>query len=92
MTSPLQLTKNAFGRHLPLEMLDRALEPTITHVNFNWLALYGLDHERFFSLQERRRLTQHPRRRKEGTRARVNEGSTPCKFKATGSPGCRWCR
>lgn len=66
MASPLELTKDPFGRHLPLEMLDRALEPTITDVNFDWLALYGLDHERFFSLQERRRLTQPGIRRKEG--------------------------
>jgi hypothetical protein len=47
-------------------VLDRALEPTLTHVNFDWFALYGLDHERFCSLQERRRLTQCTRTRKEG--------------------------
>ena len=65
MTASLELAKDAFGRHLALEVLDRALESTFTDVNFDWLTLYGLDHERFCSLQERRRLTQCTRQRKE---------------------------
>jgi len=66
MTTTLELAEDALGRHFALEVLDRALEPTLTHVNFDWFALYGLDHERFCSLQERRRLTQCTRTRKEG--------------------------
>lgn len=58
MTAPLELAEDALGRHLALEVFDRALEPTLTHVNFDWFALYGLDHERFYSLQEPPRLTQ----------------------------------
>ena len=49
MTAALELTEDAFGRHLAFEVLDRALESTFTDVNFDWLTLYGLDHERFGS-------------------------------------------
>ena len=65
MTAPLELAEDSLGRHLALEVLDRTFEPTLTHVNFDWFALYGLDHERVCSLQERPRLTHSPRRRKE---------------------------
>ena len=65
MTAPLELTKNALGRHLALEVLDRTLESTFTDVNFDRLTLYGLNHERFCSSYERRRLTQCTQARKE---------------------------
>jgi hypothetical protein len=61
----LELTKDALGRHLALEVLDRALESTFTDVNFDRPTLYGLNHERFCSSYERRRLTQCTQRRKE---------------------------
>lgn len=50
MTSTLELTEDALGRHLALQVLDRTLESTFTNVNFDRLALYGFDHERFCSL------------------------------------------
>jgi hypothetical protein len=65
VTASLELAEDTLGRHLALEVLDRALEPTFTDVNFDWFALNGLDHERFCSLQERRRLTQCTQARKE---------------------------
>jgi hypothetical protein len=49
VTAPLELAEDALGRHLALEVLDRTLESTLTDVNFDWLTLYGLDHERFCS-------------------------------------------
>ena len=49
MTAALELTEDAFGRHLAFEVLDRTLESTFTNVNFDRLALYGFDHERFCS-------------------------------------------
>ena len=49
MTAPLELAKDALCGHLALQVLDRALESTFTDVNFDWLTLYGLDHERFCS-------------------------------------------
>ena len=45
MTSPLELTKNALGCHLTLEVLNRTLEPTFADVNFDGIDLYGLNHE-----------------------------------------------
>jgi len=74
MAAPLELPQDTLGGHLTLQMLDRALEPTFTHVNFDWFALYGLDHERFCSLQEPRRLTQCTETRKEapGFRTRAS--------------------
>ena len=65
MTAALELPEDALGGHLALKMLDRTLESTFTHVNFDWFALYGLNHERFCSLQEPRRLTQCTEARKE---------------------------
>ena len=53
MTAPLELAKDALGGHLALQVLDRALEPTLADVNFDWLTLYGLDHERLRSLPRR---------------------------------------
>ena len=71
MTAPLQLAEDALGRHLALQVLDRTLESTFTDVNFNRLTLYGLNHERFCSSYERRRLTQCTRPRKEAWLYRV---------------------
>jgi hypothetical protein len=52
-------------------VLDRTLESTFTNVNFDRLTLYGLNHERFCSSYERRRLTQCTQPRKE---ARIFQG------------------
>jgi hypothetical protein len=52
-------------------VLDRTLESTFTDVNFDRLTLYGLNHERFCSSYERRRLTQCTQPRKE---ARISRG------------------
>ena len=71
MAAALELTEDAFGRHLALEVLDRTLESTFTDVNFDRLTLYGLNHERFYSSCERRRLTQCTQQRKE---ARIFQG------------------
>lgn len=71
MTAALELTEDAFGRHLAFEVLDRTLESTFTDVNFDRLTLYGLNHERFCSSYERRRLTQCTQPRKE---ARIFQG------------------
>ena len=49
VTAALELPENALGGHLALEVLDRTLEATLTNVNFDGLALYGFDHERFCS-------------------------------------------
>jgi hypothetical protein len=49
VTAPLELPKDALRRHLALEVLDRTFDSTFTDVNFDWLALYGFNHERFFS-------------------------------------------
>jgi len=49
MAPALELSKDAFGGHLALEVLHRTFESTFTDVNFDWLALYGFDHERFCS-------------------------------------------
>jgi hypothetical protein len=49
VTAALELSEDALGGHLALEVLDRTLESTFTNVNFDRLALYGFDHERFFS-------------------------------------------
>jgi len=49
MTASLELPEDALGRHLTLQVLDRALESTFTDVNFDRLALYGFNHERFRS-------------------------------------------
>jgi hypothetical protein len=49
MTPTLELSKDAFGGHLALEVLHRTLESTFTDVNFDRLALYGFNHERFRS-------------------------------------------
>lgn len=65
MTAALELTEDAFGRHLALEVLDRTLESAFTDVNFDRLTLYGLNHERCRSSYERRRLTQCTQPRKE---------------------------
>jgi hypothetical protein len=65
VTAALELTEDAFGRHLALEVLDRTLESSFTDVNFDRLTLYGLNHERFSSSYERRRLTQCTQRCKE---------------------------
>ena len=40
MAAALQFPENAFGGHLAFEVLDRTLESTITHVNFNRFTLY----------------------------------------------------
>ncbi len=74
MTTTLELAEDALGRHLALEVLDRALESTFTDVNFDRLTLYGLNHERFCSSYERRRLTQCTEGRKE---AHVFQGKDP---------------
>ena len=65
MTPTLELPKDPFGGHLPLEVLHRTFESTFTDVNFDRLTLYGLNHERFCSSYERRRLTQCTQARKE---------------------------
>jgi len=52
MTTTLELAEDALGRHFALEVLDRALEPAFTHVNFDWFALYGLNHERLYFLSK----------------------------------------
>jgi hypothetical protein len=49
VTATLELPEDALGGHLALEVLDRTLESTFTNVNFDRLALYGFDHERFCS-------------------------------------------
>jgi hypothetical protein len=53
VTAALELSKDSFGRHLTLEMLDRTLQSTFANMNFDGFALYGLDHELFGSSQER---------------------------------------
>jgi hypothetical protein len=49
MTASLQLSEDALGRHFALEVLDRTFESAFTDVNFDWLTLDGLNHERFGS-------------------------------------------
>jgi hypothetical protein len=49
VTAALELTEDALGRHLALKVLHRTLESTFTNVNFDRLALYRFDHERFCS-------------------------------------------
>ena len=49
VTATLELPEDAFGGHLALEVLDRTFESTFTNVNFDRLALYGFNHERFCS-------------------------------------------
>ena len=49
VTATLELPEDALGGHLALEVLDRTFESTFTNVNFDRLALYGFNHERFCS-------------------------------------------
>jgi len=72
MTASLELPEDALGRHLTLQVLDRALESTFTDVNFDRLTLDGLNHGCFCSLSEPRRLTQCTQARKEGRIRRDN--------------------
>jgi hypothetical protein len=49
VTAALELPEDTLSGHLALQVLDRTLESTFTNVNFDRLALYGFDHERFGS-------------------------------------------
>jgi len=51
MTASLELSEDSLGCHFALEVLDRTFESPFTDVNFDRLALYGLNHERFGSFE-----------------------------------------
>ena len=40
--APLELTEDSLSGHLPLEVLDRALDSFVTHGDFERFALYGV--------------------------------------------------
>jgi hypothetical protein len=40
--APLEFAENSLSGHLPLEVLDRALDSFVTHGDFERFALYGV--------------------------------------------------